>query len=274
MKEDIIELLGKESGPTSIILVGIHGNEKCGVYAMEKLLPSLEIERGRVFIGYGNPRAIEQDVRFTETNINRMFKSDELISEGDRNSYEYSRAQFLKKYLDQADALLDVHSSFTPGARPFIICEPNAKGIVEYLPMDLVVSGFDKWQPGGTDYYMNANGKIGICVECGYLGDSAATQMAEQSIIAFLTARGHIKGDSKIYQQSSAKVYSLYITKTDKFRLSKPFEDFEKILAGQIIGIDGDEEIKSPKDSFILFARDRNKIGDEAFLLGEIKSPA
>src|SRR3989338_915503 len=133
MFEECIQVHGKGDGPTSIILAGIHGNETCGIEAVTKILPSLEIDRGRVLIGYGNPRAIEKNVRFTEANLNRMFKDDDLFSEDDKGSYEYKRAQFLKSYLDKADALLDVHASFTPNAKPFIICETNAKGVVEYL---------------------------------------------------------------------------------------------------------------------------------------------
>ncbi len=38
MFEQIIELNGKEKGPTNMILVGVHGNEKCGVEALEKIL--------------------------------------------------------------------------------------------------------------------------------------------------------------------------------------------------------------------------------------------
>src|SRR5438128_1272905 len=110
--DEIIELKGSESGSTSMILVGIHGDEKCGIDALKKILPTLQVKRGRVLIAYGNPRAIEQNVRFTEANLNRMFKSDDRLSESDKKSYEYQRAQFLKPYLDQADALLDVHASF------------------------------------------------------------------------------------------------------------------------------------------------------------------
>lgn len=271
MKKNFTQLIGKEEGLTSVILAGVHGDEKCGVEAFEKLLPNLQIERGRVLFGYGNPRAIEINKRFTEANLNRMFKRDDLLSKEDKESYEYKRAQFLKNYLNQADALLDIHASFTPNSKPFIICEANAKGIIEYLPVDLIVSGFDQVEPGGTDYYMNSIGKIGICVECGYLGNAQSTKIAEESIVAFLQARGHIKKEVNSYKHSYICMYDLYITKTNKFTLSKTFDDFEEISEGQIIGTDGEKEIRAEKRGVILFARNRNKIGDEAFLLGEKK---
>lgn len=271
MYEDITELRGKEKGPTSIILAGVHGDERCGVEILKKTLLNLEIASGRVLFGYGNPKAIEVNRRFTEANLNRMFKDTTQLSKDEKQSYEYARAQFLKTYLDQADALLDIHASFTPRSTPFIICEMNAKDIVKYLPVDLVVSGFDNVEPGGTDHYMNRTGKIGICVECGYLNDPKSIQTAEESIIAFLKARGHLPNNIPPKKQSHIRVYDLYTTETNNFTLSKPFNDFEELLKDQIIGTDGKNDVFAQKESVILFARNVQEAGDEAFLLGEKK---
>jgi succinylglutamate desuccinylase len=269
-KEKIFEILGKEKGPTSIILAGTHGDEVCGVQIFEKILPLLKIEKGRVLFGFGNPLAIEKGERFVEANLNRMFKEKSLLSEKEKSSYEYRRAQFLKKYLDQADALLDVHASFVAESEAFIICERHSLKIANYLPFDTVLSGLDELQPGGTDYYMNKIGGFGICVECGFLGDPFSAQRAEKSIFSFLIARGHIGGVLDPCAKSRIlKAYKLYFTKTNKFRLAKPFKDFETIAAGRVIGADGEEEIRAQKDSIILFARDRNQSNDEAFLLAE-----
>lgn len=275
MTEELIKLEGKKSGLTSIILAGVHGDEKCGIEAVERLLSTLNIEKGIVYICYGNPKAIDQNVRFTEANLNRMFKPDSLISDVEKTSYEYSRAQVLKTYLDKADVLLDIHASYVPYSKPFIICESNAYDLAKHLPFDLIVSGFDSVEPGGTDYYMNSIGKIGICVECGYLGDEYATTIAEKSILTFLKAREHIPSDElEESEQSSVQMYELYHTKTSSFELAKDFKDFDGLVADQLIGIDGEMEVRAKKDSIILFARNRNDVGEEAFLLGEYKKRA
>ena len=270
MTNDIIELKGKKVGPMSIILVGIHGNEKCGVEALEKILPTLKIENGTVFFAYGNPEAIKKNVRFTEANLNRMFKPEELMSEQEKNSYEYSRSRFLLAYLKKSDYLLDIHASTSIDSRRFVICEENANLITSVLPVDLIVSGFDKVEPGGTDYYMNKIGKIGICIECGYLGDPKSTETAEESISSFLMATGNIKGDiSEKYTQTRIKMTGIYYTHTNNFRLAKEFKDFEELKQGQLIGYDDDEEIIANSDSIILFAQNTKTKGDEAFLIGE-----
>lgn len=271
MYENVIELTGPEKGPTNMIAVGVHGNERCGIDAINELLPTLKIARGRVLIAYGNPRAIEQGMRYVEENLNRLFKSDEILSEKEKSSYEYSRAQFLKKYLNQADYLLDIHASLTPNSQRFIICEENAQNIAKYLPVPLAVSGFDTVEPGGTDYYMNQQGKTGVCIECGYLDDPSSKDVAKESIIAFLTACGNITGTSKVYPQSSIEVKGLYLTKNN-FAPSKKFKDFEEANLNQIIGTDGKEKIKMPINGVVLFVRKRECPNEEAFLYGQYKN--
>ena len=224
--ENIITIKGEESGPTSMILVGVHGNERCGIEAIQKLLPTLQIDKGILHIGYGNPKAIEQGVRFTEVNLNRMFKDEATIPIEQKNSYEYGRAQYLKGYMDQAGALLDIHASSNQQSQVFAICESSADEIVKYLPVPLIVSGFDAVQPGGTDSYMNMIGKVGICVECGYLADPSAVIVAEDSILNFLITTGHSTGSTEIKKQNRIHIYELYYSKNDIFRLTKPFKDF------------------------------------------------
>src|SRR3989339_196918 len=271
MFEKIIQLNGREKGTISIVLVGVHGDEKCGVEALEKILPNLEIERGTVLFGYGNPRAIETNKRYTEVNLNRMFNHNEQFTTSEKESYEYGRAQFLKNYLNEAEALLDIHASSIPNSKAFAICEANAKEIVKFFPINLVVSGFDKVEPGGTDYYMNSIGKVGICLECGYMKDPQSIKIAEESVFAFLKARGHIKNNLIPQKQAYVRMFKKYFAKTDKFTLSKLFENFEVLKENQLIGIDGQEEVKTSKQSLILFAHKGTKVGDEVFLLGEEK---
>src|SRR3989344_2456630 len=271
MFEEITKIVGREEGTTSIVLAGVHGDEKCGGEALGKILPNLEIDRGTVLFGYGNPQAIEANKRYTEANLNRMFNSDDLLTTKEKESYEYRRAQFLKTYLSKAEALLDIHASSIPNSKAFAICEANAKEIVKFFPIDLVVSAFDKAEPGGTDYYMNSIEKIGICLECGYMKDPQSAKIAEESIFAFLKARGHMTNNLVPQKKTYVQMFKKYFAKTDKFTLSKSFENFEALEENQLIGIDGQEEVKTSKRSLILFAHNGTKVGDEVFLLGEEK---
>ncbi len=271
MYEDFICLQGPKDGPISVVVVGTHGDERCGIEALQEILPTLEITAGTVFFAYGNPRAIEQNVRFTEANLNRLFKDDVELTSEQKNSYEYTRAQELKKLFDQSSAVLDIHASTTPESQPFLICESNGFEIGRALPFDIIVSGFDNTQPGGTDHYMNANGNIGLAPECGYLADPLSKMVARETILSFLAVRGHIKCTPPTHAiKTFISVYEMYISKADGFRLAKKFKDFEKISVGETIGFDGPETVVAKQDSVIIFPNENIPAGGEAFLLGKI----
>lgn len=270
MTNEVIEKKGTQPGPVNMVIVGTHGNEVCGVHVLEELLPTLTIEKGTVYFAYGNPRAIEENVRFVEKNLNRMYKLKNELTDEEKNSYEYSRATYLQQYLNLSESVLDIHASTNPKSRPFIICEKNAAHIYPSLPIDTVVYGFDENEPGGTDYYMNRAGKIGICVECGYLGNEASSAVAKESILQFLALHGHISYPKAVEKTPERfQIYKLYITRTDHFRLSKEFSDFQAVAQGEEIGVDGEEVIICDRDSIILFPHNADKIGQEVFLLGE-----
>ena len=279
--DGFVTIKGKLPGKKVMVLGGVHGNEYFGVEAIQEILKSIEIgemkiERGKVTFGFGNLRAMEKGVRYTETNLNRMFKDKKDILRQDKKRYEYKRSQIIKKYLNKVDVLLDVHGSYTPDSKPFVICEKNSKVISDKLGVTDIVYGFDVVEPGGTDYYMNKMGKIGICVECGYLGENEKSKnFAKQTILNFLVANGNVQinplSPSKVEKKIKPKylqMYQKYFAKTNNFRLSKYFKDFENVRKGQVVGTDGSDEIFCPKDSFILFASNTNKVGAECFLLG------
>lgn len=262
---------GREDGPTSLIIAGNHGNEACGIKAFEKILPTLVIEKGTVFFVLGNPEAITQNKRFTEANLNRMFRKASTYTAKIKKTYEYKRAQFIKMIMKQADVSLDIHST-TNKSTPFIICEKNAKNIVEHFPKQFTktVSGFGDIEPGATDDYMNFQGKIGICVECGQHNDPKAEKVALDTISAFLQARGHVKNKKipKVETRKHLHMYELYYSKTDEFKLTKQLDDFYEAKKGEIIAHDGGKPVKMKKDCVVVFAHDRHKKGEEAFLLG------
>jgi succinylglutamate desuccinylase len=265
-KPIIIE--SNQPGPTVVILGGVHGNETCGVEAL-KALQNITIDSGTLILIYGNPQAIEQNVRYVEQNLNRMFCDDERLTSELKRSYEYQRSREILPYLHAADYSLDLHASFTPDSEPFIICESNSLALVQYLPQDRVCYGFTRLEPGGTDGYMNELGKVGICIECGYLANPKSTQSAIRSAQLFLQALGMLPAVNLVInkKQFYVEAYELYYTKTDSFRLTRSFQDFEVIKANEIIGFDGNEAIISRADQMILFARERSVVGAEAFLL-------
>ncbi len=268
--EGVKTIKSENTGKKVAIFAGVHGNEVCGVKAFGEVVPNLKIDRGEVQFVLGNLRAIERNVRQTDMNLNRVFRPDADLSDKEKETYEYNRSRELMKILDKSDYLLDIHSFSNKIGTPFIICEPKSFDVAKKLPFDLVSNGWDKLEPGGTDYYMNKIGKNGICVECGQHSDDKSVAKAKESVFSFLKIMGIID-DPKIEvaerEQRKVEVNYIYITKSD-FRPSRDFFDFEPIKKGELIGTDGNSEIKALVDGYIIFCKKCEVGGKEAFLIG------
>lgn len=266
---DTVTKIGTRPGKTLSIIAGIHGNETCGLKAFEEILSNLLIESGTVHFIYGNPEAILKNTRQTEMNLNRVFRPEDTLLEAEKNSYERKRALEIMKYLDQSEALLDIHSSGTEKSVPFIICEPASFPVAEKLPFEIKSCGWDNIHAGSTDNYMNVNGKIGICIECGHHTDDTAIEKAKESILDFLKIFGAISGDLPTTQkQKTIKIRGTYRTKTN-FSPVEEYRDFQKISRSELVGFDGDNKITFDSDGYMIFCRHRDSSFEEAFIIGE-----
>jgi succinylglutamate desuccinylase len=256
-------------GPIVTIIWGTHGNEICGIRAIDSLQGTLKLKRGKVFLMYGNIEAIERGVRQIDLNLNRMFRWEETFIQSEKDTVEYKRSREIIPYLDLSDASLDLHSSPSLGSPAFIICEENCSDVVKEFPFPIRCYGFAKMEPGGTDGYMNSRGKIGICIECGNHNDREAWEKAVKSVQKFLEFFDMIdtmEVDTWTTQQQIFTAKYAYLTRTNKFRVVKIFADFENITKWQMIWYDEDESIYAQNTGKILFARDRNEEGVEGFV--------
>ncbi len=271
--KNITQINGAVNGKTVAILGGVHGNEFCGVKAIDYLRTHLRLDSGTVYLIYGNPLAIENGVRFTEMNLNRAFKEDRNLTDSEKNSYERKRALEIIPYLEQCDAVLDIHSSNSLTSTPFVICEQKSFFIAERMPFSIRSYGWDSIEPGGTDYFINKRGGYGICIECGSNNDPNAYDLALNAVDIFLLTLGLKKGKLPPINKKQKEVLakSIYITKKN-FKLAQQFSDFEKLSKNQLIGYDGDKEIfAESNDVIIVFARNRANPQEEAFILGRTK---
>ena len=263
-------------GPTSVILGGVHGDEICGVFAMRQMMTNpetLRVTKGKVILMYGNLEAIKQNKRLVGENLNRMFLADDaLYSEKAKASYEYKRAMEIRPYLQEADVLLDLHSVGTLDSVPFIICENNGVSIANRFDVSIVCSGLDEAHPGGTDGYMNTIGKIGLCMECGQDTDPVAVDRAMEGVRTFLDTIGHTDKPIPPVNKGQRHIRVTFIYKNEApFTLERDFEEFEDIKEGDLIGKDGDKEVRADRDGLIMFARSKQESGGECFCIAEVQ---
>ncbi|MEK7570504.1 MAG: succinylglutamate desuccinylase/aspartoacylase family protein [Patescibacteria group bacterium] len=256
---------GKQPGPTSVIMAGVHGNEQSGLLAFKQYTP-LRIQRGTVFMVLGNPKAVERGIRYIEENLNRCF----LVGKAGA-SYEARRAAELAPILDQASALLDLHASNSRHTTPFIIAEGAGITLAQFLPFTIISTGWAELEPGSTDSYMHSQGKIGLCAECGSIFDpGTATALAHQAIQGFLLIRKHVDGvQPKMTAKRYIPVTTIGMKQSADFRFAKDFSDFEVLPANQPFAWDGEMTYRAKPNQRIIFPRPDTPIGGEVFILGE-----
>lgn len=260
----------------SILMVAIHGDEQCGINAHNSLRLELRrrITKGKVLYMVGSPLAARVKIRQIGTDANRLLLPKDQLTLLQRYSLEHTRAQEIRKNLDRSGALLCIHSSIhssqTPDSPPFVICEDNGSTLANSLPGVYQVSGFDKLCSGSTDAYMNATGKIGICIECGYNLDPKSDKIAAESMLNFLIARGHIEPAQELpsFPKTRVHAHTIYRSRTTSFVHSRDWADFERVSAGTAIGNESNAaEVCAKEDSLILFPDNRDKAGEECFYL-------
>lgn len=272
MKENTYKIItkkGRGKGSCVVIMCGVHGNEKAGIMVLNYLEENLEIQKGVVHLVYANLPAIEQNVRLVNKNLNRNF-----IRSNNIDTYEDRNAEIFMNLLDASDALIDLHAHNDPKEDGvcFGICGNDCFEITKKLPLDIIVSGLDNFQKGSSDGYMSNQSKPGICVELG--STEAPEDFLErgiESVYIFLSHFGCIKDkwESKENEQIYLQAYYIHKRKNEKFAFTRTYKTFDMVRKNEHIALDGSKEIIAEHEGFILFPRDKNPIGVEAFVLAQ-----
>jgi len=259
---------GKKPGKTVAIFGGVHGNEIVGVEMINILRKELKVEVGIVYLVYGNPKAIKQNKRFVEKNLNRCFKKSNKD-----NTVEDKRAKELMKILDKCDALLDLHSFPNSKGETFAICEKKAFDIASKFDVPVISSGWGKTEPGATEGYVYDNGKIGIGIETGSNYDlDKSLARAKFAVDIFLKHFGCI-GEKRMISKKSKKyvqVYKAIIRKDKSFKFRKDYKNFDVLAEREVFATEGSKKYIAKKGDCIVLPTPNEPIGGEICLLGRV----
>ena len=116
---------------------------------------------------------------------------------------------------------------------------------------------------------MNMNNKIGICVECGYLGDENL-DFVRNVIINFLSKTKNLE-ITKYLTYNNKEFFELeeVYTSDEECEIYFNFKDFEYVEEDMMIGckLYSKEDVIIDKDSYLLFTNKKViSAGDEVYL--------
>lgn len=271
--DHVVRLDSFRPGPDVVVNALTHGNELCGLHAIDFLVRiGLRPCRGRLSFSLANVEAYGRYdgarpslSRFVEEDLNRVWAPDML--EGGRTSSELRRARALRPVFDAADYLIDLHSMQQDGP-PLLLCGCTPRG--ERLARALGAPAWivrDEGHAAGRrliDYGAFADpeaGAVALLVECGQHRLRAAAAVAVETTLRFLVAVGTVDRETVAPYlppeppppQRLVEVTHVVTARTDGFRFLQGFANLETVPdAGTAIAADGGEIIHTPYDDCVL----------------------
>ncbi|QQG49873.1 MAG: succinylglutamate desuccinylase/aspartoacylase family protein [Candidatus Berkelbacteria bacterium] len=255
---------GPKPGKTVAVFAGVHGNELAGVQALQNLLPTLQIKAGTAYFVLANPPAIARRQRSILKNLNRCF-----FTGNDGKTWEDERARELMALLNKCDALLDLHGYNGQETDVFAITDSAGVELAGHLPISAILTGISEVATGGTDCYMTSQGKIGICLECGSnFEPEKYVPVAEQSVLTFLGQYGLVDAPKAIQSRPALyRVAEVVKRETADFEFDQTYVNFQKLEPAQQFARDSQRKFIAADNTYILFPRPKQKVGEESFIL-------
>jgi predicted deacylase len=216
-----VEQLG-DGEPAVAVVVGVHGDEPCGVRAVEWLLADAPDVLAPVRLVVANERALEAGVRYVDADLNRSFTDD--VPE---DAHERRLAESLAEEI-RGCTVLSVHSTQSH-ADPFAIASGTDTPVPSVVPALSVAALVDTGDFGDGRIFA-ADADI-VEVEAGLQGSEAAAENADTLVREFLTATGVLPGD---VVGSEVPVFKMgeSIPKPAADEYEVFVENFEEVAAG------------------------------------------
>lgn len=285
--DGVVVIEGPRPGPRVGVLGAVHGDERCGLEAIQALEADLRagrrhLYRGSVVLVHGNPAATAEGRRYTRggVDLNRQFDFrfvDDLPPE--RWSPEHHRAIALRPVLESLDAVLDLHSTTAPG-EPFAIVDPEADAseIATRVGPEWVVT---RWRGASAIPERTSIGvfrrlrRPALVVECGDHASPATFAFARRALDAFLCCIGVVDGPPPEARPTRRVTVVDSLVKTDPgFRFARPLVGFSRLEAGEPLGArpDGSPDLdgpRAPDNCWAVLPNDRVPVGDDLLFFAQ-----
>ena len=272
-----------QPGRHVLITALVHGNELCGAWALKGLLDAgVRPRQGRLTLAFCNLAAFDRfdpadhdASRFVDEDLNRQWLPERLLAGG---SQERRRALALQPCVAQADWLLDLHSMheraaplLLTGIQPRNVALAKTMGTPEYIVVDaghkdgVRMRDFGRFgESDGQDDQDGQGGCRSLLVECGFHGDLASRDVAQDQCARFLQASGALSAADVAQQlpgwrgpdapqQWALDVTGPVVATSAQFRFVTPYQGLEIIAkAGTVIGWNDGEPVTTPYDDCVL----------------------
>lgn len=287
--------IGDQSGPTLIVVGGIHGNEPAGVRALHRVADKLadlsDRLKGRVYLLTGNTRALSAGTRFIDADLNRSWTSRSLANVVFNDEESITESLELGELDRLFDSILitaknevyvvDLHST-SAGGVPFATVGDTLRNrrFARSFPITILL-GIEEQLEGTMLEYLNNAGTVTLGFEGGQHDAEETVDNHEALTWLALVNSGLLTKEDvaglEIYKQRldrqnvGARIFEVRyrhpVAPDDNFQMRPGFINFDAIAAGDVLAEDRNGEIRS-KESGVIFMPLYQKLGEDGFFVG------
>lgn len=292
---------GRQPGPCTVVMTGIHGNEGSGVLAATRVLEAIERLRlplaGELVVLAGNLKALRARTRFIDRDLNRHWTPERVArvralagTESAEDEEQLALLQVFAEVVARADGpvhFVDLHTSSAEGA-PFVTVGDTLRNreFVRGLPLPIML-GLEEQVDGSLLEYLNNFGLVTMGVEAGqhdapssvdrheavvWLALCRAGMLAEQDIPELETQRALLRDACRETPPVLEVRYRHVIRPGDAFRMNPGYDNFRPIRRGELLAHDIDGPIHAPMSGRILLPLYQG-LGDDGFFIAREFSP-
>ena len=285
---------GKPGSPTVVILGGIHGNEKAGIHALNKVIQKIDKENikfnGNFYAISGNLNALQHNIRFEKEDLNRIWTDDHLahINTSDNGfnadvNEQIALYEIIKNVLSKEPGpfyFIDLHTT-SAKTSPFITISDSLNNRKYTNNFDVpIVLGIEEYLDGPLLTFINEYGHIALGFEGGQHDDSDSVINCEAFIWLALEASGCVKKDQIKGFRSYKRVlsesefnrefyeidYRYLINADENFTMNKGFTNFDRVRKDELLAFSDAHEVNAPMNGLI-FMPLYQKQGDDGFFI-------
>ena len=262
------------AGQPDIAIVGaVHGDEPCGARAIERLVAADPPVERPVKLIVANERALERDVRWIDTDLNRVFDEDL-----DEDTHEHQLASRLTDEIAGC-TVLSIHSTHSY-ADPFAMVSGLDERPVDIAARLPVVALLDIGSTvEGRPFVIEA--AYFIEIEAGEQRSERAAENALELSYAFLRATGALPGEAASHQVPTFRMEApipkpsadRYEVEAENFKLVDRGETFaraddRRLVAGEpfyplLLSADGYDDIFGYTGDHVGY-RGTDRVGEDA----------
>lgn len=295
---------GRDDGPTVVAVGGMHGNEPAGVKALEAIFENLKRKsehfNGRFLALRGNIKALEQQVRYIDEDMNRIWFPpiiDDIrqTPRGELSSSERREIKDLLHILDQfipeqpshPVIIADLHSFSAEGAM-FAITAQNSAHIRLFKKLHVpLVFGIEKTLQGAALRFYQDLGNITFAIEGGQHQNEVTIKNNAAALLAMLDEIGcvdsadlpafsrhstYLKEQNKRLPAQVTLVHQHRVVPNDDFKMRPGFKNFQPIKEGEWLATDKTGKILARCDGYILMPLYQSQGNDGFFIAKAVVS--